>query len=177
MWQPRFWTYCWHFKSAIGTHRYFLINEVWNKAVSCGWQNWANRRKICGWCKINKIIMEIRNKKLSNFLPTWFMLWKARQSSKLIHTSPSLVSFCVSRDKCHYIFSCDSNDYGVFGHTNVIGLSFLYSFIHPSTHLLKDFGLKILLNSILTAPKSLQMVIAAMKLKDAYSLEGNLWPN
>ena len=26
------------------------------------------------------------------------------------------------------------------------------------------------------APKSLQMVIAAMKLKDAYSLEGRLWP-
>ena len=26
-------------------------------------------------------------------------------------------------------------------------------------------------------PKSLQMVIAAMKLKDAYSLEGKLWPN
>ena len=26
------------------------------------------------------------------------------------------------------------------------------------------------------APKSLQMVAAAMKLKDAYSLEGNLWP-
>ena len=30
---------------------------------------------------------------------------------------------------------------------------------------------------ILGAPKSLQMVIAAMKLKDTYSLEGNLWPN
>ena len=29
---------------------------------------------------------------------------------------------------------------------------------------------------ILGAPKSLQMVIAAMKLKDAYSLQGNLWP-
>ena len=29
---------------------------------------------------------------------------------------------------------------------------------------------------ILGAPKSLQMVIAAMKLKDAYSLEGRLWP-
>ena len=29
---------------------------------------------------------------------------------------------------------------------------------------------------ILGAPKSLQMVTAAMKLKDAYSLEGNLWP-
>ena len=28
---------------------------------------------------------------------------------------------------------------------------------------------------ILWAPKSLQMVTAAMKLKDAYSLEGNLW--
>ena len=28
----------------------------------------------------------------------------------------------------------------------------------------------------LGAPKSLQMVIAAMKLKDAYSLEGKLWP-
>ena len=27
-----------------------------------------------------------------------------------------------------------------------------------------------------SAPKSLQMVIAAMKLKDAYSLEGKLWP-
>ena len=26
------------------------------------------------------------------------------------------------------------------------------------------------------APKSLQMVIAAMKLKDAYSLERKLWP-
>ena len=26
------------------------------------------------------------------------------------------------------------------------------------------------------APKSLQMVIAAMKLKEAYSLEGKLWP-
>ena len=29
---------------------------------------------------------------------------------------------------------------------------------------------------ILGVPKSLQMVIAAMKLKDAYSLEGKLWP-
>ena len=27
-----------------------------------------------------------------------------------------------------------------------------------------------------SSPKSLQMVIAAMKLKDAYSLEGKLWP-
>ena len=26
------------------------------------------------------------------------------------------------------------------------------------------------------APKSVQMVIAAMKLKDTYSLEGKLWP-
>ena len=26
------------------------------------------------------------------------------------------------------------------------------------------------------APKSLQMVISAMKLKDAYSLDGKLWP-
>ena len=30
---------------------------------------------------------------------------------------------------------------------------------------------------IFGAPKSLQMVTAAMKLKDAYSLEGKLWPN
>ena len=30
---------------------------------------------------------------------------------------------------------------------------------------------------ILGGSKSLQMVIAAMKLKDAYSLEGKLWPN
>ena len=29
---------------------------------------------------------------------------------------------------------------------------------------------------ILGAPKSLYMVIAATKLKDAYSLEGKLWP-
>ena len=29
---------------------------------------------------------------------------------------------------------------------------------------------------IFWAPKSPQMVIAAMKLKDAYSLEGKLWP-
>ena len=31
-------------------------------------------------------------------------------------------------------------------------------------------------SSFLEAPKSLQMVTAAMKLKDAYSLEGKLWP-
>ena len=30
---------------------------------------------------------------------------------------------------------------------------------------------------LLGAPKSLQMVTAAMKLKDAYSLEENVWPN
>ena len=30
---------------------------------------------------------------------------------------------------------------------------------------------------IFGVPKSLQMVIAAMKLKDPYSLEGKLWPN
>ena len=30
---------------------------------------------------------------------------------------------------------------------------------------------------IFEAPKSLQMVTAAMKLKDTYSLEGKLWPN
>ena len=30
---------------------------------------------------------------------------------------------------------------------------------------------------IFLGSKSLQMVIAAMKLKDAYSLEGKLWPN
>ena len=29
---------------------------------------------------------------------------------------------------------------------------------------------------IFRAPKSLQMVIAAMKFKDIYSLEGKLWP-
>ena len=29
---------------------------------------------------------------------------------------------------------------------------------------------------VLGAPKSLQMAIAAMKLKDVYSLEGKLWP-
>ena len=29
---------------------------------------------------------------------------------------------------------------------------------------------------IFLAPESLQMVIAAMKLKDAYSLDGKLWP-
>ena len=29
---------------------------------------------------------------------------------------------------------------------------------------------------IFWAPKSLQMMIAAMKLKDAHSLEGKLWP-
>ena len=29
---------------------------------------------------------------------------------------------------------------------------------------------------IFEAPKSLQMLIAAMKLKDTYSLEGKLWP-
>ena len=37
--------------------------------------------------------------------------------------------------------------------------------------------LKAVLDYIFGAPKSLQMVIAAMKLKEPYSLEGKLWPN
>ena len=36
--------------------------------------------------------------------------------------------------------------------------------------------MKTVADFILGAPKSLQMVTAAMKLKDAYSLEGKLWP-
>ena len=36
--------------------------------------------------------------------------------------------------------------------------------------------LKKVTDFIVLAPKSLQMVIAAMKLKDAYSLEWKLWP-
>ena len=35
---------------------------------------------------------------------------------------------------------------------------------------------EIVADFIFGAPKSLQMVIAPMKLKDAYSLEGKLWP-
>ena len=35
---------------------------------------------------------------------------------------------------------------------------------------------EIVADFILGAPKSLQMVTAAMKLKDAYSLEEKLWP-
>jgi len=35
---------------------------------------------------------------------------------------------------------------------------------------------KTVADSISWAPKSLQMVVAAMKLKDACSLEGRLWP-
>ena len=35
--------------------------------------------------------------------------------------------------------------------------------------------MEILSHFIFLAPKSLQMVIAAMKLKDPYSLEGKLW--
>ena len=36
--------------------------------------------------------------------------------------------------------------------------------------------MKTVTDFIYWAPKSLQMVTAAMKLKDAYSLEGKLWP-
>ena len=35
---------------------------------------------------------------------------------------------------------------------------------------------EIMADFIFWAPKSLQMVTAAMKLKDAFSLEGKLWP-
>jgi len=35
---------------------------------------------------------------------------------------------------------------------------------------------KTVTDCILGGPKSLQMVTAAMKLEDAYSLEGKLWP-
>ena len=36
--------------------------------------------------------------------------------------------------------------------------------------------MEIVADFIFWAPKSLQMVIVAMKLKDTYSLEGKLWP-
>ena len=39
-----------------------------------------------------------------------------------------------------------------------------------------EIGGEIVSDFILGAPKSLHMVIAAMKLKDAYSLEEKLWP-
>ena len=39
-----------------------------------------------------------------------------------------------------------------------------------------DKTVETVIDFILGAPKSLQMVIAAMKLKDTYSLEGKLWP-
>ena len=38
-------------------------------------------------------------------------------------------------------------------------------------------AMETLIDFIFWAPKSLQMVTAAMKLKDAYSLEEKLWPN
>ena len=41
---------------------------------------------------------------------------------------------------------------------------------------LELFGSLLSSDFIFWAPKSLQMVTAAMKLKDAYSLEGKLWP-
>ena len=37
-------------------------------------------------------------------------------------------------------------------------------------------AMEIVTDFISRAPKSLQMVTAAMKLKDAYSLKGKLWP-
>ena len=37
-------------------------------------------------------------------------------------------------------------------------------------------SVKAVADFIFWAPESLQMLIAAMKLKDAYSLEGKLWP-
>ena len=37
--------------------------------------------------------------------------------------------------------------------------------------------MKTMTDFISWAPKSLQMVTAAMKLKDTYSLEGKLWPS
>ena len=40
----------------------------------------------------------------------------------------------------------------------------------------KDIDRETVSDFIFWAPKSLQMVTAAMKLKDAYSLEGKLWP-
>ena len=36
---------------------------------------------------------------------------------------------------------------------------------------------EIMTDFILGAPKSLEIVTTAMKLKDTYSLEGKLWPN
>ena len=48
-------------------------------------------------------------------------------------------------------------------------------FLHKEESLKKE-TVETVADFIFWAPKSLQMVIGAMKLKDAYSLEGKLWP-
>ena len=44
------------------------------------------------------------------------------------------------------------------------------------THIYIEFRKMVLKSLFFGTPKSLQMVISAMKLKDTYSLEGKLWP-
>ena len=46
----------------------------------------------------------------------------------------------------------------------------------PTTSWQTDGETMEIVRDFVWAPKSLQMVTAAMKLKDAYSLEGKLWP-
>ena len=56
------------------------------------------------------------------------------------------------------------------------GLSRVFSNTTIWNHQFFGAQLSLWSNSHIWAPKSLQMVIAAMKLKDVYSLEGKLWP-
>ena len=51
--------------------------------------------------------------------------------------------------------------------------------MHPNVHCSTTYNTKTVetvSDFTFWAPKSLQMVIAAMKLKDSYSLEEKLWP-
>ena len=86
------------------------------------------------------------------------------------HQALGVISLGLYFLEDHYSFSVKNGlempIVAVEGNFIYISEKYLRTYFHHSKHLMCS----IIINNIL------QMVIAAMKLKDAYSLEGKLWP-
>ena len=89
-------------------------------------------------------------------------------------------TLCLSSPYLHFILSHQGFSKGYFLKKQRIEpkskSNFSVSSLSPLYYIWAIKSVDLFVNLFFWAPKSLQMVTAAMKLKDAYSLEGKLWP-
>ena len=127
-------------------------------------------RSLLKACKYHKIFFFFSNKQINTHVFLWSIL------AYLLHSSINTLSLSLSS----HLPSGSLSGTGLwYGQRALMSPSLVAPSLLICTFLKKKYTgkqWKQWLTLYFCAPKSLQMVIAAMKLKDAYSLEGKLWP-